>query len=119
MGDSVLIPPRPDDNDEVFIRVFSAAVRKIEGGDDYWSEHGMMNLPLLQQRLMMQQQQAAMKQQQQLLAQMAMQQAMNPKPDTKDGQQGAPAKKGNQGPPTAGNAVHSSQGPQGAMPQRQ
>jgi len=65
LGDGIPIPPAPDDPDEMFLTVFSQALK-----DPYWWNHAPQNIPLLQQRIMLQQQQLQLKQLQQMQAQL-------------------------------------------------
>ena len=85
VGDGLMIPPSPDDPDDIYIGAFQQAMK-----DPYWITHAPQNLPLLQQRLFMQQQQAqqkameqAMQQQQQMMAEMQMQGGGEQQPNAK------------------------------------
>lgn len=74
LGDGQLLPPGMDDPDQVYISVFTDAIRAAQGDpDDYWYNKCTSTLPLLIQRLQMQQQIALQKQQQQMMQQHQMQ----------------------------------------------
>lgn len=67
LGDGQLMPPQMSDPDQVYISVFTDAIRAAqEDPDDYWYDKSASTLPLLIQRLQMQQQIAFQKQAQQM-----------------------------------------------------
>jgi hypothetical protein len=78
LGDGEMLPPLPDDPDEVFVGMFSECIRDIMlNPENHWRQTVPQNVPLLQQRLAMQQQQLAAKQMQQMQQQLAEQKMMN------------------------------------------
>lgn len=78
LGDGMMLPPTPDDPDEVYIAAFTECLREaMLDEDSHWRKTVPQNLPLLQQRLMMQQQQLMQKQQEQMKEQLAQQEAMS------------------------------------------
>lgn len=110
LGDGAMLPPMPDDPDDIFIQVFTSAVRKISMGTDYWSSKCDQTFPLLLQRLEMQKQQGMMKMQQQMAMQAQMNAVMNPQPAP-----GGPSSQ-KKGPDnsTAGKSIQGEQGHRGA-----
>lgn len=78
LGDGMLLPPTPDDPDEIYVAAFTECLRDaMLNEDNHWRKTVPQNLMLLQQRLQMQQQQLMLKQQQQLQQQIAQQEAMS------------------------------------------
>ncbi len=117
LGDGVPLMPSQDDPHEIFVQIFSEALRSAgqslaaNDGEDYWATHAPQNLPLLAQRLGMQQQlllQQQMQQMQAQLAQASMQsQAENSgRPDPRGNQ----PKRPNEPPATEGRRIQNEQG---------
>lgn len=110
LGDGAKLLPMPDDPDDLFIQLFTSAIRKIKMGEDYWSNKCDATLPMLEMRNEMQKQQAAFKAQQQFMLQMKQQLLMNP-PEPQKGQ--APGKADRSGS-SPGAQIQSAQGAAGA-----
>lgn len=78
LGDGILMPPNPDDPDEVYLGVFKECYRDItEDPQNHWRLNAMQNVPLLLQRISMQEQQLMMKQQAQMQQMLQQQVLMN------------------------------------------
>lgn len=72
LGEGEMLPPLPDDPDQVFVEMFSECLRDIAlNPENHWRVTVPQNIPLLQQRLMLQQQVLLQKQMQQMQEQMA------------------------------------------------
>lgn len=121
LGDGQAIPPGMNDPDEIYIAIFTDAIRAAqEDPQDYWYGKCGETLPLLIQRLQMQQQISMQKQAQQMQQQMMMQamqahaQALG---SSKGKEQGAPrdGKKGGKVAGTAGSAMQNAQSGQGSQ----
>lgn len=121
LGDGVMVMPTLSDPDEIYIAIFTDAIRAAqEDPEDCWYNRSAETLPLLMQRLQMQQQIALQKQQQQMMQQMQMQamqahaQALG---SSKGKEQGAPrdAKKGGKVASGAGGAMQNAQSGQGSQ----
>lgn len=117
LGDGEMQMPGMDDPDEIYIAVFTDAIRAAQQDpSDYWFGKCDATLPMLMQRLQMQQQIAFQKQQAQMQQQLRMQ-SMQAEAEARGKERGAPkdAKKGQQASANSGEAVQSAQGPAGAQ----
>lgn len=112
LGDGQQMPPSMSDPDEIYIEVFTEAIRAAqEDQSDYWYGKCDATLPLLMQRLQQQQMIAMQKQQQQMMMQ-AQQQALSAHADAAGKEAGAPrdAKKGGKVATTHGQKMQNAQG---------